>query len=147
MLLRVNSEMSGTDTNLSAITEGSSSASGVLHGELLSKLVELTLDTQTDHGQALAEVRTQLVEAMNAEALVDASAVIGNFQRMVRIADGTGIPLDKPVAIISAGLREELGYNKFGSAELTPKVGAVTRWLGEKLQPLMIKRIARSGPK
>ena len=143
MLLRVNSEISGTDTNLSAITEGSDALSGVLHGELLSKLVELTLDTEDDHSQALAQVRAQLVDAMSAEALVDASAVIGNFQRMVRIADGTGIPLDKPVAIISAGLREELGYNKFGSADQTPKVGAVSRWLGEKLRPLMIKRLAR----
>lgn len=147
MLLRVNSELSGTETNLGAITEGSKSASGVLHGELLSQLVELTLDTEADHSQALAEVRAQLVEAMSTAALVDASAVIGNFQRMVRIADGTGIPLDKPVAIISAGLREELGYNDFGSAALTPKVGAVTRWLGERLQPLMIKRLARGGQK
>jgi hypothetical protein len=85
-----------------------------------------------------------LVDELGAEALVDASAVIGNFQRMVRIADGSGIPLDKPVSIISAGLREELGYNEFGSANLTPKVGAATKWLGAKLRPLFLKKLARS---
>ena len=44
-------------------------------------------------------------------ALVDAAAVVGNFERMVRIADGTGIPLDKPVAMVSADMREELGLD------------------------------------
>ena len=146
MLLSVSSELTGQDTNLKAITQGSEVDSGVPQGMLLSRLVELTLDTSQDNTAALATVRQQLVDEMSTDALVDASAVIGNFQRMVRIADGTGIPLDKPVSIISAGLREELGYNQFGSANLTPKVGAVAKWFGAKLRPLFIKKLAQGRP-
>ena len=69
---------------------------------------------------------------------MDAVAVIGNFQRMVRIADGAGIPLDTPMALMSADLRAELGYNGLGSAKNTPETGRVMRWL----RPLMLKRLA-----
>lgn len=141
MLLSLNSEMNGKDINLQAITEGSDVDSGVAHGQLLSRLVELTLDNTDNSDDSIATVRNQIVDAMSAEALVDASAIIGNFQRMVRIADGTGIPLDKPVAILSAGLRKKLGFNKFGSANLTPKVSAMTQWLATKLRPFIIKKM------
>ena len=79
---------------------------------------------------------------MDAPALVDAAAVIGNFQRMVRIADGTGIPLDKPVAMISADVRDELKLNEFGSADLTPAPGPIGRFLGRHLRPLLIKGVS-----
>lgn len=52
--------------------------------------------------------------------MVDAAGVIANFQRMVRIADGTGIPLDEPVAMLTTDIREELGLNHYGSADRTP---------------------------
>ena len=143
MLLRVNSEITGTETNLQAINDGANTPSGVPQGELLSQLVELTLDTSTDNSGALAEIRQQLHDALGAEGLVDACAIIGNFQRMVRIADGTGIPLDKPVAIISAGIRKELNFDRFGSAERTAQVSPMMQWLGEKLRPLLIKMMAR----
>lgn len=91
------------------------------------------------------EIRASLSEGISPEGLVDASAIIGNFQRMVRIADGTGIPLDEPVAIMSAGVREDLGLNEFGSAGLTPKVGWFKRRLGEILGPRMVRRIAAKG--
>ena len=142
MLLSLNSELNGVKTNLQAITQGSEVDSGVAHGQLLSRLVEMTLDTTDDNSESLATLRNEIVDAMSAEALVDASAIIGNFQRMVRIADGTGIPLDKPVAILSAGLRKKLGFNEFGSANLTPKVGALTHWLAIKLRPLLMKKMA-----
>ena len=118
--------------------------SGVEHGKLLSKLVETTLQPDQHEPDEASNVRQAICTDMSAQALVDASAIIGNFQRMVRIADGTGIPLDKPVAVISAGLREQLGYNQFGSAKLTPKVGWLLQWLGERFRPLVIKRLAKN---
>ena len=78
---------------------------------------------------------------MNPEALVDAAPVIGNFQRMVRIADGTGIPHDKPIAAMTADMREELGYNDFASAKNTPPVNRILAWVAKTLRPLMIKRM------
>jgi hypothetical protein len=56
---------------------------------------------------------------------------------MVRIADATGIPLDKPIAIFSADMREALGIDGFGAAQNTPAVGGALRWLGRITQPLV----------
>ncbi len=137
----MNSQLAGKTTNLEAIREGSGVTSGVPDGELLSRLVELTLDDSADNADELAGVRDAIVAAMDAPALVDAAAVIGNFQRMVRIADGTGIPLDKQVAMISADVRDELRLNEFGSANLTPAPGPIGRFLGRHLRPLLIKGI------
>jgi hypothetical protein len=112
---------------------------------LLSQLVEVTLQPEQHPELDAATIRSSLSDGISAAGLVDASAIIGNFQRMVRIADGTGIPLDKPVAILSAGVREDLGINEFGSAGLTPKVGWFARWMGEKFGPRMVRRIATKG--
>ena len=146
MLLRVNSEINNKETDLTAIVQGSEVASGVPQGELLSQLVETTLNADDYPAEASIKVRQDICDALGAEALVDASAVIGNFMRMVRIADGTGIPLDKQVSVISADLREELGYDRFGSANLTPKVNWLARWVGRKARPFIIKRLARMAP-
>jgi hypothetical protein len=54
---------------------------------------------------------------------------------MVRIADGTGIPLDAPVEALSADLREPLGLDRFGAAAHTPRAGLARRGLGLLLRP------------
>ena len=59
--------------------------------------------------QARKAVRRSLGDA----AVVDAAAVIANFQRMVRIADGTGIPLGEELDLRSADLRNAIGINEF----------------------------------
>ncbi len=140
MLLRVTSENNDQAPDLHAITQGKDVVSGVTHGEALSELVELTLDRH-DRADQLAAVRQTISNAMNPEALVDAAAVIGNFQRMVRIADGTGIPLDKPLAAMTADMCEELGYNDVGSAKNTPPVNRLMAWLAKTFGPLMLKRM------
>ena len=43
--------------------------------------------------QTLAQSRAAVVEALGPEAMVDAAGVASNFERMVRIADATGIEL------------------------------------------------------
>ena len=43
--------------------------------------------------QTLAQSRAAGVEALGPEAMVDAAGVASNFERMVRIADSTGIEL------------------------------------------------------
>ena len=69
--------------------------------------------------------------------MVDAAAVIGNFQRMVRIADGAGIPLDTTLKIFTADIREELGLEAFGSAANTPRMGRLQKLGALLVQPLM----------
>ena len=56
---------------------------------------------------------------------------------MVRIADGTGIPLDTPVNLISEDVREELNLGRFAAAAHTPAVSAWQRPLGRVLRRLM----------
>ena len=75
--------------------------------------------------------------------VVDAAAVIANFQRMVRIADGTGIPIDGPLDVLSADLRHELGINEFSSAEGRGKNGLLRR-LAAPLMRLVAARVLRS---
>ena len=47
----------------------------------------------------------------------DAAAFVGNFQRMVRIADGTGIQLDEIAEVPSRAFRGRMGIDEFASAQ------------------------------
>lgn len=76
---------------------------------------------------------------MGYEALVDAAAVIGNFQRMNRIADASGLELDAPVRALSGGLREELGINEFSTAANTKPTGAAMKLFGNLIFPIALK--------
>ena len=67
--------------------------------------------------------------------MVDAAAVIGDFQFAVRIADATGIPLDPPVQVMSADLRGDLGINDFTAAANTPDIS--------KFKHLLLNLVAR----
>jgi hypothetical protein len=78
----------------------------------------------------LARARRAALAALGPEGFVAAAAVASNFERMVRIADATGIPLDPPLDAISASLRGELGIDGFGSAANTPRLRPLRRLLG-----------------
>jgi hypothetical protein len=57
-------------------------------------------------------VRARTLEWLGPHATVDAAAVAANFQRMVRIADGTGITLGG-MEKFSAPARAELDLERF----------------------------------
>jgi hypothetical protein len=133
MLLRASGQTAGEDFDLHAVTDADAT-SGVPHGEILTAFAEASVKG-SDEERATA--RDTVERALGPEALVDAAGVVANFQRMVRIADATGIPLDKPIAIFSTGMREELGIDGFGAAANTPPVGIVLRTLGRLAQPLI----------
>ena len=71
----------------------------------------------------LREVLRNLPPVTDARVLVDAAGVAANFQRMVRIADATGIPVDQMDTELSREIRSTLGLERFASARNTP--GAV----------------------
>ena len=48
--------------------------------------------------------------------MIEAAGVSANFQRMVRIADATGIPVDDMTSELGATIRKELGLYAFESA-------------------------------
>lgn len=136
MLLRASSELQGNAVDLHAVTEGIGALPGVPAQDLLIAFAEAAVQGDAE---ALPAAREALRAELGDAALVDTAAIVANFQRMVRIADGTGIPLDAPVAWISAGIREELGLDAYGSADLTPAVTGVKRLLGRALGPLAMR--------
>lgn len=85
--------------------------SGVEHGELLLRYSDAAVGRTTD----LAAAREALNAEMGADAVVDCAATIANFQRMVRIADGCGIPLDPFSKQESAKWEDGLGIDGFRS--------------------------------
>lgn len=114
MMLRGSSRSAGEDVNLQTIVAGSAVTSGVPGGEALVRFTDAVLTDPADLPAARQALQATLGEA----ALVDAAGVIGNFQRMVRIADSTGIPVDGLMAERSEALRAELGLNELPSARL-----------------------------
>jgi len=117
--------------------------SGVPGGEALTALAEAAVGGDE---QALRAARESVRRALGDEALVDAAAVVGNFERMVRIADGTGIPLDEPMAMITADMRAELSIDAYGGAERTGEIRGAKRLAGRLLSrvlPTAFKLLAR----
>ena len=142
MMLRVSSEAQDETVDLHAITEGTDVASGVPgETELLGLVEETVLSPGSD---TLPQRRSAVADALGEAALVDAAAVIGNFQRMTRIADGTGIPLDDMVVAMTTELREEIGINQYGSAAYTREASLFKRVLVKMIWPLMARRMRKS---
>ncbi len=106
--------MTGKDFDLHAVTEGAAATSGVPHEETLVAFAEAVT---SDNGHALATARTRVLEELGPDALVDAAAVASNFERMVRIADSTGIPLDGFLDETTVAIRTELNLARFADSE------------------------------
>lgn len=100
--------------NLDAIVQGQDADSGLPGGSELARFTDAVLKNPSDLEAARAELVARLGEA----EMVDAASVIGNFQRMVRIADSTGIPVDGLMAEANADVRQQLGLNELPSVRL-----------------------------
>ena len=84
--------------------------SGVEHGTLLLAFAEAMVG---EDDEALTHVRHAVMEVMSPAAMVDAAGVASNFERMVRIADATGIPLDARMRALSQEVRDALQLERF----------------------------------
>jgi hypothetical protein len=101
--------------NLSALTEREAAAlSGVEHGAVLIAFAEAMVG---EDDAVLARARQAVIAAMSPEAMVDAAGVASNFERMVRIADATGIPLDARMDALSKGVRDHLHLERFAASK------------------------------
>ena len=122
--------------DVAAVTDDAAAAgSGIAHAPVLLAFAEAAVKGSDD---ALAAARDRVRSELGPEQLVDAAAVVSNFERMVRIADATGIPLDTPVNAMSADLRADLGIDDYASSAHTPGLGALGRFLGRSLRPLAL---------
>ena len=112
-MLRVSAQATSSEVDLQAINGNADSAAiGIDFGVELMRFAEGVAMRSPD----LPELRTELLEIAGAAALVDATGVAANFQRMVRIADATGIPVDDMQAELGRNVRAELGIERFPSA-------------------------------
>ncbi len=117
-----------------AVTEGTAATSGVTHGDLLVAFADACI---TGDEAARAGARNALAAAAGPEALVEAAATVGNFERMVRIADGTGIPVDGSMRTLAHGIQEELDLVSFASAANSPEPGLATKLMQRTLGTLL----------
>ena len=145
-MLRESSRVEEEKVDLSVLTQGHK-AGTKLEGGLpaQAELVHFAEVALGDDDELIAAARDQLDAVVGPAAMIDAAAVIANFQRMVRIADGTGIPLDDPVAMTTTLERSELGIDDFSSAANTPELGIFQQILGRMLRPflsIIFKRMA-----
>jgi len=128
--------MTGEAVDVAAVADdAAAAASGIAHAEALLAFADAAV---AGDEAALAAARQGVLDALGAEALVDAAAVVGNFERMTRIADATGIPLDAPVKALTQDIRGDLGLDEFGSARNTPRLSAFGRLVGRALRPVAV---------
>jgi coenzyme F420-reducing hydrogenase gamma subunit len=120
-MLRVSANVTERDIDISLINGEVNEGSGL---EYAAELVQLAEAVAAWDEAAISEARQRLLEAAGPQVLVDAAGVAGNFQRMVRIADSMGIPVDNMSNEISNQVREELDLYRFHSAENSPRTGS-----------------------
>ena len=107
----------GEEVDLTGVVAGADEVDDrVPHGKTLARFAEAVV-TGTDN--ELDQARAAVLEAVGGAGLVDAAAVIGNFERMVRVADASGIPLDETTVEATTELREELSLNAYKMADRT----------------------------
>ena len=118
---------------------------GIDGGDTLLAFVDASKGADEDE---LARARRAVAAKFGPEALVDAACVIGNFERMNRIADGTGIPIEAPLAALTSDIREELNLDSFSSAAHSGALGAGTKFAGSvlrKIVPVALRLRAKLG--
>jgi hypothetical protein len=110
--------MSNTQVDLQLVN-GNSSDDGAV--ELSNELASFAAAVASRDEAVLADSRNKLLATSSAEVLVDAAAVAGNFQRMVRIADSIGIPIDAARMEAAQIAVDALELRRFRSAEHSPQ--------------------------
>ena len=78
-----------------------------------SCLISLADGFYSDNQEDLTVARDRVEKELGISALVDAAGIIGIFDGIVKVADATGIPLEKDKIIASQEIRLSLGIDKF----------------------------------
>jgi len=114
-MLRASANVTETEVDLQGINGDADAASlGVAFGRELMEFAEAVANRNED---TLLATREQLMAAAGNDVVVDAAGVAANFQRMVRIADSMGIPVDNMDSEAGQLIRQELELERFASAQ------------------------------
>lgn len=115
MVLRASAELTGEKLDLRGVTDASI-ALGIAGGEALVRFADALLGNDAAELDAARQaVRAQLGD----DAVVAAAAIAANFSRNDRIANATGIPLEREFVDQAADFRGPLGIDAFRSARNT----------------------------
>ena len=111
-MLSWSSTTASTPADLAAIAEGTGDG-GLPNGRAL---IDFTNAVGGDDEAALAAARDALCAAAGEAFMVDAAAVIANFEMMTRVADGTGARFPNESAGHRAASDQRLDIGHFTSA-------------------------------
>ncbi len=116
-MLRASAMTNQIDIDLQSIRgDQSSAAKGIEFGPQLLRFAESIAQRDT---AAIKTSRNALLDIAGPQVVVDAAGVAANFQRMVRIADSIGIPVDNMTTELGQSVRQELKLDEFASAQNT----------------------------
>lgn len=96
------------------VVTGESGDSGVPHDAALLALTEAVFRMDTE---AANEARDAIAQAIDPQAAVDATAVAAHFNAITRVADATGVQLDRFTEENTGDLRAELDLNALDTTE------------------------------
>ena len=111
-MLSWSSTKSGTPADIAAIAEHEVDA-GLPHG---TELIAFTDAVAGMDEAALVAARAALVACAGRSFMLDAAAVVANFEMMTRVADGTGARFPEAGTEHRAAISEKLHINDFTSA-------------------------------
>ena len=100
--------------------QGDATASGITGGAELLAFAEAVV-----RGEPVDDLRATLIEAVGPHGAGQAAATVAAFSGLVRVADGTGIPIDDGLASASAEIREQLGLGAFNGSANTDLTSVV----------------------
>jgi len=114
-MLRESATQTDTEINLQGINgDPESAAVGIKFG---TELMNFATAVAARDSAALVRSRQSLLDVAGPAVLVDAAGVAANFQRMVRIADSIGIPVDDMSSELGREIRRDLNLERFPSAQ------------------------------
>lgn len=112
-MLRVSATQTDREIDIQIINGAESELPGL---EFAAELAAFAEAVASMDEKRLKPARESLLANAGPSVLVDAAGVAANFQRMVRIADSMGIPVDSVDNEVSNQVREELDLYRFRSA-------------------------------
>lgn len=114
-MLRASATTTATEIDIQGINgDIDAAAKGVQFGAELMAFAEAVANGDD---LALRNSREDLLAVAGGIVLIEAAGVAANFQRMVRIADSMGIPVDNMDTELGQSVREELQLERFESAK------------------------------
>ncbi len=111
-MLRASGQHAGEQFEVGEALDGDGAGAGVPQGALLIEFGEAML---RGDAKRQAAAREAVYRGMGADALVDAAAIVASFNAVVKVADGSGIPLEGFKAEATQDLRQELGLERLNN--------------------------------